>query len=67
MVSAVARSQRQDTNPGAPHRAAHAGLPRRLLPHLYALPVRICAPHVPQDGIHGTAVVKLLFKLVRVT
>lgn len=39
----------------------------RLLSHLYALPVRICAPHVPQDGIHGTPVVKLLFKLVRVT
>lgn len=38
-----------------------------LLPHLYAVPVGISVPHVPQDGIHGTAVVELLFKLVRVT
>lgn len=38
-----------------------------LLPHLYAVPVGISVPHVPQDGIHGTAVVELLFKLVWVT
>lgn len=71
----MAQSQQQDTVSHAPlpsctHTLMYAPLTLIcvcLLPHLDALPVGIRAPHVPQDRIHGTAVVKLLFKLVRVT
>lgn len=58
MAAAPALSPRQDTEL---HTHTH------FWAHLDALPVRVSAPHVPQDGVHGTAVVKLLLKLVRVT
>lgn len=62
MLSAMGESR-----PACSLQSCMHALTSALPPHLYALPVGICAPHVPQDGVHGAAVVKLLLKLVRIT